>query len=256
MLEIAVCAQHNNGGLAVNCWWETNVPHLFAVGEAAGTHGIYRPGGSALNSGQTGSTRAAMFIARRYTDNPMPEADFARLAASKITPKIELARKFLENKNGHTPQEIRDILGNRMSVYAAHIRHVDGICMVKDEAAEQLQNIAEKTMLSNHADLTAAFENVDLLLAQQVYAAAMENYIISGGGSRGSYIIPDDNGIFDIPGSLKFSPDDGKLSEKIQEVHYSPQGCDFTWVDVRPIPENDDWFENVWREYRNDEIIR
>ena len=62
MLEVAVCAQHNNGGLSVNEWWQTNVEGLFAVGEAAGTHGIYRPGGSALNAGQAGSTRAAQYI--------------------------------------------------------------------------------------------------------------------------------------------------------------------------------------------------
>ena len=50
-LEIAVCAQHNNGGLAADIWWEsTNLRHLFPVGEVNGTHGIYRPGGSALNS--------------------------------------------------------------------------------------------------------------------------------------------------------------------------------------------------------------
>jgi succinate dehydrogenase/fumarate reductase flavoprotein subunit len=253
MLEIAVCAQHNNGGLAVNCWWETNVPHLFAVGEAAGTHGIYRPGGSALNSGQAGSTRAAMFIARRYTDPPMPEADFVQLATAQIAPKLALARKFLENKNGYTPQEIRTALGDRMSAHAAHIRQTDGVRKVRDAAASQLQTIAEQTMLSTPSDLITAFENVDLLTAQYVYAAAMENYIAAGGGSRGSYIIPDENGVQIF---LGFLPDNGKLSEKIQEVRYTPQGCEFSWDDVRPIPENDDWFENVWRAYRDDELIR
>ena len=255
MLEIAVCAQHNNGGLAVNCWWETNVPHLFAVGEAAGTHGVYRPGGSALNSGQAGGTRAAMFIARRYAEKPMPEADFTRFANKKIAPKLTLARKFLENKKGYSPQEIRAALGERMSAHAAHIRHADGIRQVKEEAAAQLQTIAEQTVISSPTDLIAAFENVDLLMAQYVYAAAMEDYIANGGGSRGSYIIPDENGEYDAAGFFRFSPDDGKLSNKIQEVHYTPQGCNFSWNDVRPIPENDDWFENVWREYRDDEVI-
>ena len=42
------CAQHNNGGLAGNHWWESlNVRHLFPVGEVNGSHGVYRPGGSA-----------------------------------------------------------------------------------------------------------------------------------------------------------------------------------------------------------------
>ncbi|MDR2175103.1 MAG: FAD-binding protein, partial [Synergistaceae bacterium] len=33
MLEIAVCAQHNNGGLKVNLWWESDLKHFFPVGE-------------------------------------------------------------------------------------------------------------------------------------------------------------------------------------------------------------------------------
>ena len=54
-LEIGVCAQHNNGGLKGNIWWESDLRHLFPVGEVNGSHGVYRPGGSALNSGQVGS---------------------------------------------------------------------------------------------------------------------------------------------------------------------------------------------------------
>ena len=256
MLEIAVCAQHNNGGLAVNNWWETNVPHLFAVGEAAGTHGVYRPGGSALNAGQVGGTRAAMFISKKYTDKPITETDFFSLAASTIAPKLSMARMFLENKDGYSPQKIRTALRNRMSSFAAHIRHADSVRKVKEEAIVQLQHITEQTVITTPEDMVTAFENVDLLIAQHVYAAAMENYIISGGGSRGSYIIPDKKGIYGIPDSFRFSLDNGELSGKIQEVIYSPPDCcDFTWEDVRPIPENDDWFENVWRDYRDDKVI-
>jgi len=57
-LEIAVCAQHNNGGFAVDKWWQSSVPGTFVIGEMAGTHGVKRPGGSALNAGQVGGLRA------------------------------------------------------------------------------------------------------------------------------------------------------------------------------------------------------
>jgi len=256
MLEIAVCAQHNNGGLAVNRWWETNVPHLFAVGEAAGTHGVYRPGGSALNAGQAGSTRAAMFISRRYSDSPMDEAGFLHLAAKQISTKTALAQQFFANKSGRSPQEIRSELSGKMSAYAAHIRQVTDIRNVKKEAAALLQNISKQTVLSRPADLLVAFENIDLLIAQYVYTAAMEDYINIGGGSRGSYIIPEINGANDIADLFGFTSDDGKLSSKIQEVSYTPQGCTFLWDDVRPIPQDDNWFENVWRAYREDEVVR
>ena len=31
-LEIAVCAQHMNGGLAVTKWWESSVERTFVIG--------------------------------------------------------------------------------------------------------------------------------------------------------------------------------------------------------------------------------
>ena len=66
-LEIAVCAQHNNGGLAGNLWWEsTNIKHLFPVGEVNGSHGVTGPAARRLNAGQVGAFRAAEFIAQRY----------------------------------------------------------------------------------------------------------------------------------------------------------------------------------------------
>jgi succinate dehydrogenase/fumarate reductase flavoprotein subunit len=59
MLEIALCVQHNNGGLAIDDHWQTSLRGFYVVGEAAASHGVYRPGGSALNAGQVGATRAA-----------------------------------------------------------------------------------------------------------------------------------------------------------------------------------------------------
>lgn len=64
LLEVRVCAQHHNGGIGVDCHWQTDVPGLYACGEAAGTFGQSRPGGAALNSTQVGSMRAAQDIAR------------------------------------------------------------------------------------------------------------------------------------------------------------------------------------------------
>ncbi|MBQ4227756.1 MAG: FAD-binding protein [Clostridia bacterium] len=74
-LEISVCAQHHNGGIAVDAWWQSDVSGLYACGEAAGTFGAYRPGGSALNSTQVGSTRAARHIMRQERACAAP--DFA-----------------------------------------------------------------------------------------------------------------------------------------------------------------------------------
>ena len=57
--------------------------HLFPVGEVNGSHGVYRPGGSALNAGQVGSLRAAEYIANRYADWQVdPKAVEAAAAAA------------------------------------------------------------------------------------------------------------------------------------------------------------------------------
>ena len=54
---------------------------LFAVGEAAASHGVYRPGGTALNAGQVGSTRAAQYIAARCRGDASVGFDAAASAA-------------------------------------------------------------------------------------------------------------------------------------------------------------------------------
>ncbi len=84
-LEIGVCAQHNNGGLKGNIWWESDLRHLFPVGEVNGSHGVYRPGGSALNSGQVGSSRAAEFISRRYNKSAPDRVKFLDISRNDIS---------------------------------------------------------------------------------------------------------------------------------------------------------------------------
>ncbi|MBR5742956.1 MAG: FAD-binding protein, partial [Clostridia bacterium] len=61
-LEITLAAQHSNGGIGVDGAWRTGIHGLYAVGEAAGTFGVHRPGGSALNAGQVGALRASEAI--------------------------------------------------------------------------------------------------------------------------------------------------------------------------------------------------
>lgn len=259
MLEIAVCAQHNNGGIAVNCWWETDVKHLFVAGEAAGTHGVYRPGGSALNSGQVGSTRAAMYISHRYKEEAPAVAEFAKIAEEAVSKKIDMAEKFMANKSGKSVWEIREELGDRMSKNAAHIRVAENIEATIKAAKAQLEGITENTVLKNNYELVKAFENVDLLIAQYVYASAMADYANKGGKSRGSYLVYDENGILPVEGvpeNLKFTLDGDAHTSTVQEVAYKNGECEYTWNDVRPIPEDDNWFENVWNEYMNDNIVK
>ncbi len=259
-LEIAVCAQHNNGGLYGNYWWESNLEHFFPVGEVNGSHGVYRPGGSALNSGQVGSTRAAQFITARYQDSPQKTHVFLQTTERQIKEKIVLGQQFLGNaRNKTNVMNIRREIGERMTRRGAHIRSLESVCEGAEEAKKQLSELTKQTQLSSPEELGHAFQNYDLLITQFVYLSAIKDYIEKGGRSRGSYLIKDPKGtlpVNNISDEFRFALDEGSLNQKIQKVYYRDGICEFKWDNVKPIPRENSWFENVWNDYMQDNIIR
>lgn len=255
-LEIAVCAQHNNGGLRGNIWWESNIKHLFPVGEVNGTHGVYRPGGSALNSGQCGGYRAAQYIAAKYTKNSMSYEDFVRLAekdAMKIAGFIQ--RAIGSRKSESTDCErFRNELQARMTRVGAHIRRLSDVSAALEESKEQLRQMETGSVcISCMGELVTLFQNRQLCFAQIAVLESIKGYLERGGGSRGSYMVMDDDGIQVHPAlgeGWKMKPEDESLRQVILQAEYDPdEGFILSWSKVRPIPEDAFWFENVWNEY-------
>ncbi len=109
-LEIAVCAQHNNGGLKGNIWWESSIKHLFSIGEVNGSHGVHRPGGSALNAGQVGGIRAAMFISSNYNYEPPEIEQFQKDCSNQVKDLIQSADNML--KGGKPSEDINHLRRN------------------------------------------------------------------------------------------------------------------------------------------------
>lgn len=258
-LEIAVCAQHNNGGLQGNLWWESNVKHFFPVGEVNGSHGVYRPGGSALNSGQVGSTRAAQYIVARYQQAPLGVQEFLSLIREQVERKLEMGETFASHiADKGNVLEMRKQLGERMSTKGAHIRSLKSAAKGAREARNQLETLKEETRLSSIQELPLAFQNYDLLITQYVYLSAIKDYIERGGKSRGSYLVYDPEGelpLEDLKEVFRFSIGDS-FKDKIQRVLYRDGECIFRWEQVKEIPEEDNWFENIWNKYLKDEIIK
>ena len=88
---------------------------------------------------------------------------------------------------------------------------------------------------------------------QQVYLSAMRDYLERGGKSRGSALYTDPDGekpYAVLPDTFTFRLDNGAGGGVIQEAVYQNGACKISWRPVRPIPEDDDFFENVWRSYR------
>lgn len=264
-LEIALCAQHNNGGLSIDCWWQTNLEGFFAVGEAAGSHGIYRPGGTALNAGQVGSLRAARYIAAKRGGVPQEkEEEFSKLAAEALKRMDTLAKKALERGafgketgaagQGDGCRGAKDIFqesARMMSLFGGPIRNIEKIRTYLKEVEKRLENFCPGA--EGESELGMVFRLRDMLLSQQVYLSAMINYVEQGGGSRGSaFYIEERNEMLCKPmkGERSFEKTGETFQGRVQEVLWKDGKCNFAWRDVRPIPKEEDFFENVWRTYR------
>ncbi len=259
-LEIAVCAQHNNGGLAGNHWWESvNVKHLFPVGEVNGSHGVYRPGGSALNSGQVGSLRAAEFIANRYRDWEVSE--------EAVTAEVERATSDLlawidKCSQAESPwQTERKEFQNRMTRAGAHIRSAEELRKALAEAWEQFGRVESSgCAYAGPAELPEALKNRYLCFAHAVYLEAVLFALESGVGSRGSAIVLQEDGtkVHDKLGERwRIAEEDPRFREKVLETLAGAGAkVENRWVDRRPLPESDLWFETAWARFRNGEIYQ
>ena len=263
-LEIAVCAQHNNGGLKGTIWWESNVRHLFPVGEVNGTHGVYRPGGSALNSGQVGSLRAALYIARRYRGDPPQDKEFLDLVQDQITNKLAFAKSVIDPslKNDSLLRESRNEIQERMTACGAHIREPGRIEEYIDKAWQLYQRLQSDMRIPSCEELPEAFKNLDLGLTHALYLEAIGEYLDKKGQSRGSYLVKNPNGKIPCPevgDDWKFllNDQDTFVNKKILEVSLDEGGkVSKQWIDIRPIPQDDTWFENVWNRYMSDDIVK
>lgn len=248
MLEIAVCAQHQNGGLSVDSRWESNLEGFFPIGECSGTHGVYRPGGSALNAGQCGGLRATQYIAARRNKEAAPVKDCAIDCMDEITKRIEQCSNLFKNKQGMTPKEMNERIGERMSKYVAHIRSCEGAEKVYKEAREDYLSFWDLMTVNNPKELREALICYDMLITQQAVAYAVADYIKEVGLSRGSFLIADNKK--DIESYLKSEIKTQKeAATTIQVTEFGENGVSSFYRAVRPIPKEDGWFENVWNDY-------
>ena len=250
-LEIALCAQHNNGGLGIDKWWQTNVEGFFAAGEVSASHGVYRPGGSALNAGQVGSTRAAQFIARNRTGEPLQTDDFVLRAQAGIEKALHL-KHTTAAKSGNV-EALWSEAAKRMSRVGAGIRNADEINQAIADLKAELEQFTLQVKVSSHRELARAYRLYDTMLSQYVYLCAMEDYVKKGGKSRGSALYYDANGVHpyeSLPEIFRYTLDDDSRGDSVQEVSVQGTQCCFRWRKVREIPKDDDFFENVWRTYR------
>lgn len=250
-LEIALCAQHNNGGIAVDAWWRTCVDGLFAAGEAAGTHGVYRPGGSALNAGQVGSLRAAQYIAAKGSEEP-DRARFEALLDSALTWAQEVSCTSLREDAGVNVRTLWEETTRDMSLNAGAIRSGTALEALDERIGCRIAAFRD-VRADNAAELPRVFRLWDVLICQQMYVRAMLDYLHRSGMSRGSALYSDPAGTHfceDLPDVFTYRLDDFSHAGEVQEAMLEHGQHHFVWRPVRPVPQDDDFFENVWRDFR------
>ena len=263
-LEIAVCAQHSNGGLLGDVWWESDLRRLFPVGEVNGTFGARRPGGSALNSTQVGSLRAAQAIAARYADEPLDAEALRSVAGDQLERWTGLAMRLAGARDGSGPPSEETSRGlaatsraraqARMSRAGGHVRSLPVVREALAEVSAELRDFAGTRRSAGPEGLVEAFIDRDILLTQFAFLSAIEAYLLRGGPSRGGYLVERSGSPADPDAAESWDPD-----REVQEtrLRVAPDGspeCTHRWVPARPIPHEDDWFENVWRSYRTGEV--
>ena len=172
MLRIAVCAQHNNGGVYTDNNFESDIKGLYVIGEAAGTFGLSRPGGSALNDTQVGGLVCARHIANK----------------SESISDESIYDSFTNDETEFT--EDADInyshLKKEMSKVASFKRDYEGCIALLREINNTLASYPQK-----HKSLYDYYRDKDMLLSMKALLEAIVSESPEVGSRGGAVFIKD-----------------------------------------------------------------
>lgn len=267
-LEIAVCAQHNNGGFSVDKWWQSSVRRTFVIGEMAGTHGVKRPGGSALNAGQVGAMRAAEYIANVYARESFAAAELDEAALVGVAEAVEGLKARLARSAAATvtPADAMAEIGRRMTRYGAHLRSSSGSAAALAEALAQYAAIRDGGLrIDSPAQLPDALVAEQQCLTHIAMLKSIRGMFDRRAGSRGSHCILAADGVEVHPRLIdpataqpyRFRKENESLREMILTTRYNPAAAelfDLSEMSPRPIPAREIAFEPAWTEFREGRI--
>lgn len=168
-LCIAVCAQHNNGGVYTDNNFETEIRGLYVIGEAAGTFGLSRPGGSALNDTQVGGLIAAKHIKNKLTENIS-------------IPCFKKEEKVIEICSDIDYSHFK----KKMSQIASFKRDYEGCVSLLDEIIAVLDSYPLR-----HRSLAEYYRDKDMLLSMKALLEAIISECPETGSRGGAIFVKD-----------------------------------------------------------------
>ena len=251
-LEFAVNNQHMNGGLAVDAWGATSLDGCYAVGEAAGTHGVTRPGGAALNAGQVLGTRCAEHAAARRTQ-PLPSAPERGLIDEAVGGLLDI----LKADSPLTVKSIRKDVQDRMSDHAGVLCNAADVNTALAASRALNQTIRQQGIAYSGApEALKALQWRQTALLSEAVLTALAFYIERGGGSRGARAICASEGDR-VPGARIGKLEDVRFvsertEDRAEQIHVRFDAGVFVCEarPVRRLNRNDKpFFERDWPDF-------
>ena len=234
-IEVTVGAEHFNGGIAVDSWWQSNVEGLFAIGEASSATGIYSPTGSSFNMGQVSARRASSWILEHgigewYVDAMNLEEDVKlvdTIAENAMEGSID-ALSVLE--------KVRNLMSSSMEI----VRNMEGVkeALVK---VEYYLSTFDSIKVDRPSLIWMLFELRNVLLSSKAVLESAIDYMENGGRSRAS--------------AFYEGRDIESEAALIQEVVMKDGELEFSRRSPRPIPTSDDPFDKTWSSFRRNKNV-
>lgn len=288
-IRFAVNYQHQNGGMRIDANGMSGVRNLFFNGEAAAAHGATRPGGAALNMGQTLGIHIAEFlVARKNLEKaegtlppavPPAAADFPRELFQQAAAEVKArslgylaatarraTRAHPESRPLPNSREVIREVQKRMMEEAGFVVTPEGVTRALAEAKIQYEKIRQGgiALSDGHPgkQLRMCYVAEDMVLTQIAVLSTLAAYLERGGGSRGSRAVLDPAGEgrvlkkgLDLP-AYRYRLGRAEHLEEILVLRFRPKTWDFEVVVEKraPLPSaeavNAPVFEVEWREHR------
>jgi len=267
-LEIDLCAQHNNGGLAGDIWWESiNIKRLYPIGEVNGSHGVSRPGGSALNAGQVGAMRAALRIIGYGPEDQLETEPCIHSILAQVEPLLCDIQTWLDRSEAQADPMVearrqavalRGNIQKRMTRHAGPIRDAAQIGAAVAQAKELLEHGFDHLCCTREL-LPQVLKTRHMLIGQFCYLKAIAGYLAAHGGSRGSYLVVDGEGtaVHPLLPQYRYAQENLQLRQVVQTLSYRrDHAVHEAFIPCRPIPMEESWFERVWADFRDNKHLR
>jgi succinate dehydrogenase/fumarate reductase flavoprotein subunit len=193
-LEFTMNNQHMNGGIFIDDWGQTSLLGCYAIGEAAGSHGVTRPGGAALNSGQVFGKRVAVAIKRSRLNKAVSAPDSKNIV-KQIEETLADADSFIKSDSGRKPKDVKAEIQARMSDHAGIICNAVDVGKALADAKALRRDVVDNRLRVSSASLVGqAFRWRHMAWVSEAVLTALDHYISNGGGSRGARAICSDKG--------------------------------------------------------------